>query len=46
MLKLIGLLIIWDAVWSLQTQKNRHWFMGDLGRWIRLVCGIYLIWIN
>ena len=43
MIRLIGLILIIDATWSLQPQKNNHWFTADLSRWVRLCLGIILI---
>jgi hypothetical protein len=43
LIKLIGLLMIIDGIWSLKTEKNNHWFIGDLGRWVRVACGGILL---
>ena len=43
MIKAFGILLIIDGAWSLQTQKNRHWFVGDLGRWVRLAIGLAMV---
>jgi len=43
LIKIIGVLLIIDGIWSLLTPKNYHWFMGDLGRWARTICGLILI---
>lgn len=40
----IGILLIVDGVWSLLTKKNNHWFAGDLGRWVRTLAGVILLW--
>jgi len=41
----IGILLIVDGVWSLLTKKNNHWFAGDLGRWVRTLAGVVLLWL-
>lgn len=42
-IRFIGLFIIIDGIWSLMTKKNNHWFVGDLGRWARTICGGILL---
>jgi len=44
--KLIGIVMIIDGVWSLCTPRNRHDWVTDLGRLVRIGLGVYLIWIN
>jgi hypothetical protein len=43
MIKFFGLILIVDGAWSLQTQKNRHWPLGDAGRWARLMIGVAMV---
>ena len=44
--RLVGIVLIYDGVWSLVTPRNRHDWVTDLGRLVRIGLGVYLIWIN
>ena len=43
--KLVGSVIIVDAVWSLLSKSLPHEKYMDVGRLIRLLCGIYIMTI-
>ena len=43
--KLVGFTIIVDAVWSLISKELPHKEYMDVGRLIRLLCGIYIMTI-
>jgi hypothetical protein len=42
-IKALGFILVVDGAWSLWTPKNRHWPMGDAGRWVRLVLGVAMV---
>lgn len=39
----IGLVIIFDGFWSLQTPKNMHFWYLDLGRVVRILLGVGIL---
>jgi len=43
---LCGVCNIIDAVWSLLHPKLGHWFVSDLGRWVRLLVGFIILVIG
>jgi len=40
---LLGLLMVIDGLWSLKTERNKHEWLLDIGRWVRLGVGFILI---
>ena len=44
-IKLVGSVIIVDAIWSLLAKSLPHEKYMDLGRLVRLLCGIYIMLI-
>ena len=43
---LCGLCNIIDGVWSLLHPRLGHWWLSDLGRWVRVVIGIIVLVIG
>ena len=41
--KLVGTVLVVDAVWSLLCPELPHKDYMDIGRFIRLICGIYVL---